>query len=53
MVDWHGTTAEQLGTWQLKYLRYDEFGRPRILELTQGSTRVRIVVKTWQYSPSS
>ena len=46
-------TAEQLGTWQLKYLRYDEFGRPRILELTQGSTRVRIVVKTWQYSPSS
>ena len=46
-------TAEQLGTWQFKYLRYDEFGRPRILELTQGSTRVRIVVKTWQYSPSS
>lgn len=46
-------TAEQLGTWQLEYLRYDEFDRPRIIELTQGSTRVRIVVKTWQYSPNS
>ena len=46
-------TAGQLGTWQLEYLRYDEFDRPRIIELTQGSTRVRIVVKTWQYSPNS
>ena len=43
----------QLGRWQLDYLKHDEFGRPRILELTQGTTRVRIVIKTWQYSPSS
>ena len=45
--------AGQLEPWQLEYLRYDEFDRPRIIELTQGATRVRIVVKTWQYSPSS
>lgn len=34
--------------WELRWLKYNDTGQPRLIEMTRGTTRIRLVAKTWQ-----